>query len=223
MKNVRRHIIKSAPLVAGIALLQLLGRRWGSTNEEATIELPGDDLVSRPSLMTNHAITIDAPPAAIWPWLVQMGWGRAGWYTARWVDLLLFPANGASSNCIVEEWQTLQVGDWIPDGPPDTRCGFTVAELEACRYLVLHSIDHLPPGFRQRFGAWINWTWSFVLTELDGERTRFLFRSRVRIGPWWLLALYHLFVVPADFVMARQMLSGIEMRVKNTNGLNPYR
>ena len=62
----------------------------------------------------------------MWPWLVQMGWGRAGWYTARWVDRLLFPANGPSATQIIPELQSLDVGDFIPDGAPETKTGLIV-------------------------------------------------------------------------------------------------
>ena len=97
--------------------------------------LPGDGIVAEPMVVTNHAITIDAPPQDVWPWLVQMGWGRAGWYTARWVDRLLFPANGPSATDLVVELQGLKVGDFVPDGAPETKTGFIVEELvpNACR------------------------------------------------------------------------------------------
>ena len=78
-----------------------LGCTFGSVPAERLASLPGDDLIAAPTVQTDHAITIDAPPAAVWPWLLQMGWGRAGWYTARWVDRLLFPANSASGDWIV--------------------------------------------------------------------------------------------------------------------------
>src|SRR5947207_7291202 len=81
---------------AGIAeaVLIHLGRSYGSTPAERKCVLPGDEIVRDPQVVTNHAITIAAPPRDVWPWLVQMGWGRAGFYTARWVDRLLFPNNG---------------------------------------------------------------------------------------------------------------------------------
>ena len=82
--------------------------------------------------------------SVVWPWLVQMGWGRGGWYTARWVDRLLFPANGPSADRIVPELQHLRMGDFIPDGPPDTECGLVVEVLEPNEALVLHSTSHLP-------------------------------------------------------------------------------
>jgi hypothetical protein len=72
-------------------------------------------------VVTNHAITIPAPPARVWPWLVQMGWHRRGRYTARWVDRLLFLGNWPSATRLVPELQRpLRAGDRIPDGPPDT-------------------------------------------------------------------------------------------------------
>lgn len=72
-------------IALGEAVLNHLGRTYGSTEEERARALPGDGIVSDPQVSTDHAITIDAPPSAVWPWLLQMGWGRAGWYTARWV------------------------------------------------------------------------------------------------------------------------------------------
>ena len=69
-----------APLLVGYGVLQFLGRRAGSTAEERRMRMPGDELVARPH-MTNHAISIEARPADVWPWLTQMGWHLGGWYT----------------------------------------------------------------------------------------------------------------------------------------------
>ena len=81
----------------GYAELQWLGRTYGATPEERRRPLPGDELCARPQAITTHAITINAPCEYVWPWLVQMGWGRAQWYTARWVDKLLFAGNAPSA------------------------------------------------------------------------------------------------------------------------------
>ena len=96
--------------------------------------MAGDDIVADPQVVTDHAVTVDAPPEAVWPWLVQMGWHRGGWYTARWVDRLLFPANGPSAVRVVPEFQDRRTGDFIPDGPPESGCGFLVERLEPERY-----------------------------------------------------------------------------------------
>ena len=203
--------------LAGYAALQWLGRTYGATRDERRRALPGDDLTRRPMAQTTHAITIDAAPEQIWPWLVQMGWQRGGWYTAEWVDRMLFPDNGPSADHIVPELQRLDVGDPIADGPPEARCEFVVADLEPNRYLVLHSRQHLPPTWERRFGAWIDWTWAFVIDDLGDGGSRFIFRSRFRVGPWWVAAIYLLGVVPADFIMSRQMLRGVRARAQRTS------
>ena len=203
-----------AGAVAGYLTLQWLGRTWGTTGQERHRQLPGDRLTRHPVAITTHAITVSAPPARIWPWLVQMGWHRGGWYTAGWVDRILFPANGPSTDHIIVELQDIGRGDTIPDGPPEARCEFTVADLEQNRYLILHSQDHLPSGWKQRFGAWIDWTWAFVLDDLGDDKTRFIVRSRLGTGPWWVAAAYLLAIIPADFVMSRQMLRGVKTRVE---------
>jgi hypothetical protein len=193
-----------------------LGQTYGSTPEERRMTLPGDDIVPDPQVVTNHAITIDAPPESVWPWLVQMGWHRAGWYTARWVDKLLFPANWPSANRIVPGLQEINLGDFIPDGAPETKCGLIVERLEPQRALALRSTSHLPASWREKHMATLDWSWAFVLTPIDpGRRTRFLFRSRWVTAPWWLTLGGWLFIVPADFVMSRDMLRGVKQRAES--------
>lgn len=104
-----------------------------------------------PQAQTTHAITIDAPPRHVWPWLVQVGWGRGQWYTARWVDRLLFPENGPSADHIHPEWQDLRIGDRVLDGAPEKRTAFTVTMLAPDQHLVLHSREHgwSRPGWRR--------------------------------------------------------------------------
>lgn len=198
-----------------VALIRL-GRGYGSTPAERHRILPGDDLISRPDTCTDHAITIDAAPEQVWPWLVQMGWGRGGWYTARWVDRLLFPANGPSTDHVVPELQHVAVGDFIPDGPPDTECGFIVEIVDPGHALVLRSISHLPRSWRTF--ASVDWSWAFIISpaEDDTGRSRFQFRSRWTTSPWWFTAATYLTVVPADFVMSRSMLTGLRSRVEGT-------
>jgi hypothetical protein len=215
---MRRVIRTGAGVLAAAAAVEAvlihLGRTYGSTPEERAARLPGDDLIPAPKVQTDHAVTIDAPPSSVWPWLVQMGWGRAGWYTARWVDRLLFPANGPSADRIVPELQDIEVGTFIPDGPPETECGLDVIELVPERALVLRSNSHLPISWRER--ATLDWTWAFVLEPVpDGDRTRYHFRSRWVTEPWWFTLAGRLAVVPADLVMSRDMLRGIKRRAED--------
>lgn len=207
-------LLAAGAAVVGEAVLIHLGRTYGSTARERDLVLPGDRIVGRPQVVTDHAVTVDAPPSAVWPWLLQMGWGRGGWYTARWVDRLLFPANGPSANDIIPDLQGLSIGDFIPDGPPETECGMIVEQLEPERALVLHSNSHLPLSWRER--AELDWSWAFVLHALDdGHRTRFHFRSRWTTAPWWFTLGGRLVVVPADFVMSRAMLRGVKERAES--------
>jgi hypothetical protein len=206
----------AAAVTAEVALIYL-GRTYGTTSGERNKLLPGDDLIAQPKVQTDHAVTINAPPSAVWPWLVQMGWGRGGWYTARWVDRLLFPANGPSADRIVPELQNIAIGTFIPDGAPETGCGFGVVALQAKRALVLRSNSHLPTSWRDH--AALDWTWAFVLTPLDsGRRTRYHVRSRWVTQPWWLTATGWLGIVPADFVMSRDMLRGVQERAEQLTG-----
>jgi hypothetical protein len=192
-----------------------LGRTYGSTPRERTMRIPGDDVIATPKVQTDNATTIDAPPAQVWPWLVQMGWGRGGWYTARWVDQLFFPANGPSADRIIPELQDIGIGTFIPDGPPETECGLHVIELIPERALVLRSNSHLPRSWRE--WATLDWTWAFVLTpEGDGRRTRFHFRSRWVTEPTPFTLLGWLGVVPANFLMSRDMLRGVRQRAEHT-------
>jgi len=182
--------------------------------------LPGDRIVGEPEVVTNHAITIEAPPQFDWPWLTQMGWHRAGWYTARWVDRLLFPANWSSADRLMPELQDIKIGSFVPDGPPETKCGFIVEELDPGRALVLHSTSHVPGSWRTKYGASLNWSWTFSLTPLEkGRRTRFHFRSRWMTKPWWFTLFGWLIVVPADFVMSRDMLHGVKKRAERAVSL----
>lgn len=199
--------------ILGYAAVQWLGRTAGATRIERQAALPGDDMVERPNLVTTHAATFDAEPSRVWPWLVQMGWHQGGWYTARWVDRLLFPANWPAADEIIPELQQRKVGDFVPDGPPESERGFVIERLDPGRCLVLHSKTHLPPSWRRRLGARLEWTWAFVLVSENQGQTRLLFRSRGRAEPGWVRLLYELAIVPADFVMSRQMMAGLRRRV----------
>lgn len=196
-----------------------LGRTYGSTPVERRTPMPGDALVERPQTVATHAITIPAPPEHVWPWLVQVGWHRGGWYTEPWVDAVFFPTNAPSADRILDEYQKLEVGEVIPDGPPETECCFVVREVSPGAHLVLESTSHLPLRWRLRGLAGICWSWSFVLTPVDEHgvtSTRLVFRWRARTSPVWLTALEQVVVVPLDLLISRSMLHGLRARVTGT-------
>ena len=150
----------------------------------------------------------------MWPWLVQVGWHRAGWYTYRWVDRLLFPANPASAESILPEHQKLKVGDRIPYGPPEADCFYVVEILEPNKMMVLRSWTHMPKGMRTNSKNRMEWTWAFYLNEISDSETRLLFRVRGNLEPRWLRGMYQVWIVPADFVMGRSFCLGLRRRVE---------
>lgn len=126
----RRRAARGAVAVAGLGLAyHRFGRprmlRWGISEAEAQQPLPGDELVPDPLAgdNTTHAVVIDAPAAAVWPWIVQIGHTRGGWYTHEWVERLFGVryAEGHSATRIHPEFQHLEVGDKSPTRPL-TRC-----------------------------------------------------------------------------------------------------
>ncbi len=181
---------------AGITISRLATwrRTWGIIPNEATKPLPGDDLVPETTAIETRGITIDAPPEAVWPWLVQMGFGRAGWYSYDQLDM-----GGSSAVKLVPDWSRLAVGDIVPTSPGT---GFEVRAIEPGHALVLFSDTALvksqaeaateagptPPGLAasgaflgtapQDFAA----SWAFVVEPLTGGRTRLIERFRVRFG-----------------------------------------
>ncbi len=202
-------------MTAAYAALQVLGRRSGSRADERARVLPGDHLVQPANLVTDHAASIAATPEQIWPWLTQVGWHRAGWYTAEWVDRLLFPANWPSPDRLDPALtRDLRVGDTVPDGPPGT-AEFVVEHVDAPRMLVLHSTTHAPASWRERCGVRIDWVWTFALDPDVGGGSRMHIRTRARTGPWWFTAAYLATLVPADHIMATSMLRGLRRRVED--------
>lgn len=204
----------AAAMAAGYTTMHVLGRRAGSTSHERAARLAGDELVHGPQMVMNHGVTIEARAEEIWPWLTQMGWHLAGYYTPHWVDQLLFPENWESLDRLDPQLvRDLRIGDVIPDGKPGTAY-FRVALIEQPNLLVLRSQTHLPPGWGEKYGARITWTWTFHLTERSNASTRVHLRVRGHMSPWWLTALYVATIIPADFVMSTGMLRGLKSRVE---------
>src|SRR5205823_4763645 len=129
---------------------------WGARPDEASRKLPGDELMPDAGIVATRAITIDAPPAAIWPWLVQMGSGRSGVYTYDWIENL-FGLDMHSTRRILPQYQGVKVGDEFPLGPG--RPAMRVAVLDPERTFTLRFADG-------------NWVWIFALSAGDGRDHR---------------------------------------------------
>jgi proline iminopeptidase len=152
---------------------------WGATHDEATGSYPGDELVPGPAHSSTMATTLPAPPERVWPWLVQMGYDRAGWYSWDNLD----HGGEPSADRIVPQWQNLAEGQRL-NSMADGRDWMTVAVLEPHRTLVLRSIYQLP-SFRSvdpRSGrlprAGVDAIWGFHLLPAAGGGTRLVVRKR---------------------------------------------
>ena len=201
-------IIRAAALTAAIAAGGLvLYRRllrdpvltWGATTDEAERELPGDELLEKADIVSTRAIAIDAPAAAVWPWLVQMGPRRAGAYTYDWIENLL-GLDMHSADTVVPELQHLEVGE-VLQGTRGDGTGMRVELLEPEHVLATRSED----------GRWV---WSFVLDEEDGV-TRLVSRNRISTGGLSQGGKLGMAVMePGSLVMERKMLIGIKQRAE---------
>ena len=181
-----------------------LTRSVRATPSERTKPLPGDDVIANPLGILTHAVTIDRPPGEIWPWLAQMGAGRAGWYSYDRLD------NGGhpSAERIIPELQQL-VTDMVFPALPGRQDGFTLIGQEPGRFLLLcwRLPDHK-----------YLMTWAFVLEPIDATHTRLIVRARG--GAAYRFhglppALSALVVRPIHFLMERKQLLGLAWRVEH--------
>jgi hypothetical protein len=167
--------------------------------------MPGDQLVPNPTHQTTHAITIATPPTAVWPWLVQMGQDRAGFYTHNWVERLL-RSGIPDVRELHPEWHDLVVGDLMRTNRelrPGHPIGWPVAFVEPNRVLVLRSLD------------WPTGSYAYVLEPLEEDRTRLLVRDRM-VWAWWQLPVRLLLFEPLHASMKTGVLHGIKTRVEAT-------
>lgn len=205
MRLTKHPLAAGAGLAAGLATLAyplFLRRRclsWGARPDEVTMKLPGDELLPDAGLVSTRAITINAPPDAIWPWLVQMGSGRGGAYTYDWIENL-FGLNMHSAGQILPEFQDVKVGDELPMGPSQPVMRVEVLDPE--RTLAFRIADG-------------NWVWIFAL-QPELESTRLISRNRIDTAalPPAARPFYLLLMEPGSLVMERKMLRGIKTRAE---------
>ncbi len=194
-------IVVSAVVLTGIlffALYRPWQLKWGATREEIRRSLPGDEVVSGPTFNATRALTVDANPEAVWPWLVQIGFGRAGWYSFDLLDNL----GRHSAQRIIPELQHIEVGDLVPLGP-GSDSGMRVKAFEPNRWLLWwDSKIQLT-------------TWAWALDPMSNGRTRLV--TRVRARPSWrhpTTAVWLILTEIADFPMMRKCLLGIKRRAE---------
>ena len=166
---------------------------WGATGDEISGAMPGDDLVPGATMIATRSITLDAPPEQVFPWLRQMGFGRAGWYSHDLIDNL----GRRSARRIHPEWQDVQAGDPVPGGP----LGFTAAIVDPPTAFVLTLIN-----------ARIGFTLAYDLRP-DRRGTRLVTRVRARIDAPGGRMLERFGLGPGDGIMLRRQLLGLAERV----------
>jgi hypothetical protein len=166
--------------------------RWGATDEEVNRSMIGDDIVKNPTFNATRAVTINASPEEIWPWIIQIGYKRAGFYSYDFLDNDGIP----SAERVLPDYQNLKVGDRIPLDRDGT---ITVAALEPNKHMLLASQSE-------------RMTWAWGLYQTDAQQTRLVTRLRVRMDSIVPRLLWDTF----EIVMMRKCLLGIKRRAESS-------
>jgi hypothetical protein len=205
-KPVIRFLLGAFLVVAviglGFAWAASATRTWGSTGEEIARSLPGDERIPNPTLVWNHALTIRAPAAAVYPWLVQIGDSRGAFYSITFIENAFCLAGGGcyyvNANRVHPEWQNPEKGAQgiIMDF-------MVISDYEPGQYVLAAASDNLP--FR--------WTWLWYVQPVDANTSRLIVRHRVAFPPDTPRAVIDL-IFTTGFVMERAMMLGIQTRAE---------
>jgi hypothetical protein len=193
------HVLADLPVFLTSPLFRRWHLRWGATSRELAASMAGDDLLAGARYRSTRAIEINAAPDAVWPWLVQVGCLRAGWYSNDLLDNLARP----SATTILPEFQQLTAGQWVPmsPAPPTSRTALRVHSFAVSSWLLWTKPDS---------------TWSWRLTPTESGGTRLVTRIRATYN-WRRPASAMLGVVLmelGDFAMLRRMLRAIKARAE---------
>ena len=169
---------------------------WGATREEVQLELPGDNFVVRPNFNATRAITINSAADSIWRWLIQIGSGRAGWYSIDWID------NGGSKSAdrILPQFQKVEEGQFIPF-TPNQKNGMWVDSYKEFEYIL----------WRDKEGKA---TWLWYMIPLSQSRTRLLTRLRSKYVWKGFWIIYYLIADFGDIIMMTKCMKGIKKRAE---------
>jgi hypothetical protein len=194
---------------------------WGATDDEVAGPFPGAELVPGGERGATMGVTIEAAPDQVWPWLVQMGWDRGGFYSWDLLD----NAGRSSATEVHPEWQDLAVGDRLKClGLPS----YEVATLEPNRFLGLYWLadlrGHVLDPSQPRPAAYMEGFWAFQLTELPGGRTRLVIDGYQAARPRWFERLMYDWVFPAVvWMMQARMLTVLKRNVERAISASPPR
>lgn len=196
-------VLAALGIVAVLVMFALLPwmDRWGATEEEIAAVFPGDELVPTPLTTYNRAITINAAPEEIYPWIAQMGADRGGMYSYTWFETNILRCELINADRIHTEWQDIEVGDKMKMCPDENNPpAYEVAVIKPNRAVVFG---------HQQGGKWSD-VWQFILIPQEDGSTRLVLRSRdAKVGLIWTM------IRPGEFIMMRGMLLGIKERAEN--------
>lgn len=195
---------------------------------------PGARFIAHPVIDLRHEIRILAPVARIWPWILQLGYHRGGWYIDTWWDRVLqeqfWPrvvpeeARGTyepPADRILPEYQNLALGDIVPDGPPGSAF-YDVVGIEENRLLLLHATSHfkyMAPRFvyRTRLAPAGAFCWAFLLTEMAPGESKLESWWQAEVQPKTVARLLRAPLALVDRAHQRQILRGIKKRVEDSS------
>jgi hypothetical protein len=206
VRTTWRPLLMSAVVATAAAVARRRQLRWGATAAEVVRSLPGDDLVPDPDVTATRAITIRAGVADVWPWIVQLGQGRGGFYSYDRLENLA-GCDIHSADTINLVWQRLDVGDQVRLAP---EFALNVAVAKAPHILVLQG-GLLPGGAAAPY----EFTWSFDLSPSSDATTRLVVRERYAYTRWWARCLIEP-LTAVSFVMTHRMLRGIRDRAEQS-------
>lgn len=205
---------RSWPAVAGLsralrrAVEALIAERLDLAPSDDRSLIAGDDLLPAARAQVTHHVDIEAPPEQVWPWLVQMGRGRGGWYSWDLLD------NGGvrSAERIIPALQKIAVGDILPVKPNSSE-GFAVLVLDPPRALVVGDPSLLIESGARGMGA-PRATWSFSLEPIGDTATHLVVRVRAEYEPTAKIAVLRPIVVALHEVMERKQLRTLKQRAE---------
>jgi hypothetical protein len=170
--------------------------RWGATDNDLALSLPGDSLVTNPDFNATRGITINSTPEKIWKWIIQIGSRRAGWYSIDWMD----NAGIKSSNELLTEFQRIEIGQFIPF-TPDQKNGMWVKEFKENEYILWVDKEGRATSL-------------WYLYPVDEKQSRLLTRLRTKYVWKGFWIIYYLLYDFGDIVMMSKCMTGIKKRAE---------
>ena len=213
--QVKEGVVGASLMAVALVTPFLRSRRttWGASTEEVSEPLPGDHIIEQPRWQYTQAITVNSTPDRVWPWLVQLGQGRGGFYSYEMLENLV-GCNIHNADRIIPECQHLEAGDRLMLHP---KVPFPVAQFLPGKAIVLHydtRTGQMPvPGTKA--ADYFESTWLFFLEAGESQKSRLISRFRIDYSQSVLNRIsYGYLVEPISTTMQKQMLKGIKKRAE---------